>query len=184
VRAATYLILLTISFNSIANTEVTNKVNDIKSSNPNIQDEAEKTNTNILILSLMDQLIKLNEQNFALVNRVEALEIKTSELSPTKFVDKDNGQCLIKKKYQICWGSLTIIDNSHVRSFSFNFPAPFAVTPTITNGINTVSNGYLFSVFSHSITTDSYKGTLAENHSFRKNSAPVTMNYIAIGIPK
>ena len=85
------------------------------------------------------------------------------------------------KGYQICWGYKVLTGSKHFRDFDFSFVSPFSAPPMVTNGINSQSSGYLFSVYNHTISSTKYSGNIAENHSFRKSTTPVTMNYVAIG---
>ncbi len=83
--------------------------------------------------------------------------------------------------YQICWGHQIVNGSEHYRNFDFSYVSPFSAPPMVTNGINAVSEGYLFSVYNHTVTTTKYYGNIAENNGFRKSTTPVTMNYVAIG---
>lgn len=85
----------------------------------------------------------------------------------------------------MCWGQAELTEGagSDSRAFAFEFKEPFAAAPTVTTGIDCKSAGYEFAVYNHQLTEKSYSGRVADVN-FRKNSAPVTMHYLAVGTPK
>ena len=93
----------------------------------------------------------------------------------------DNFAALFGEDMQICWGLADLqANNSHVRSFNFEFAREFSEIPAVTNGVNADASGWSFSVYNYDLTRDSYEGRIVESKG-RVNSAPVRMNYIAIG---
>lgn len=93
----------------------------------------------------------------------------------------DNFAALFGKDLQICWGHAELkTDFSHTRIFKFEFAVPFSEVPTVTNGVNADASGWAFSVYNYDLSATSYEGHIVEQEN-RKNTAPVKMNYIAIG---
>ncbi|MBF0440076.1 MAG: hypothetical protein HQL93_13290 [Magnetococcales bacterium] len=87
---------------------------------------------------------------------------------------------------QIAWGGTVVTsagiaaDRLHVRSFSFTFPAAFSAVPTVTNRIDTSSNGEAYANYKSTVTTTTYSGSVLEvDNVYDTNS--VTIEYIAIG---
>lgn len=113
---------------------------------------------------------------------VEGVSQQLNE-SKSKIINNDSGSCVINDSLQICWGSRKLTGSNHTREITFTFASSFGDPPVVTNGINADGTGYLFSVFKHSVTTSNYSVDIAENHSYRPSTTPVTMNYIAIGSP-
>ena len=84
---------------------------------------------------------------------------------------------------QVCWGRVELgTAGDHVRSFTVAFEKPFAEPPVITISIDVKSTGYAYAIFDSTITEQSYFGNIVEVQ-FRKNTAPVSFSYIAIGRP-
>lgn len=102
----------------------------------------------------------------------------------TVIAGANNSTCIRNGDIQTCYGkgfmTLPSPPWQHTRSFYFNFTAPFIEVPVVTNGINSSSGGYAYSVYSHNINENTYTGSVAEI-LWRQNTASVTMNYIAIG---
>ena len=97
---------------------------------------------------------------------------------------EENRQCHRMGETQICWGKLEQLSvpdgDEHTRAFSFTFSLPFSEVPVVTNGINSNSSGYAYAVYNYQASKTSYRGNIVEVE-FRKNFAPVGMNYVAIG---
>ncbi len=165
--------------------ELSDQINEITSQTELLSDQES--------LKKLEQITKFskNLSSTSAIDRLASLEAKLTDVSG-KYFQNNNTSCFKNETYQICWGSEDISRNEkapHTATFNFKYPIPFGSIPTITNGINFKSSGWMADVYTWDKENAEkyYKGSLNNNHkwgvAFPAGNI-ITMQFVAIGKPK